>query len=59
MEIIRKEIIHFSKAERESIDMTLTLMGNLENIAFNPEIVRHAENIIGHLSDLFDYVEEF
>lgn len=58
MEIIKKEVIRFSDAEHESLGMTFRLMENLESHASDPEIVRHAETIIGHLADLFEYIEE-
>jgi hypothetical protein len=58
MEIIKKETLRFSDAEQRSLDMAFMLMENIANCASNPEIVRHAEHIIAHLSDIYDYIEE-
>ena len=58
MEIIKRETIRLSREETRCMDMTFMLMESLINHASNPEIIRHAEHITGHMSDLYDYIEE-
>ena len=58
MDIIKRESIRFSKEELRCMDMTFMLMEGLINHASDPEIIRHAEHITGHMSDLYDYIEE-
>lgn len=58
MEIIKRETIHLSREETRCMDMVFMLMEGLINHANDPEIIRHAEHITGHMSDLYDYIEE-
>lgn len=59
MEIIKKETVRFSDAERRSIEMTIILMNNLYKVATDPSLVKLADDISIKLNDLIcDYGEE-
>lgn len=58
MEIIKTESLRLSECEQRSLDMAFILMENITNRATDPELRKHAEHIIAHLSDIYDYIEE-
>ena len=58
MEIIKRETLRFSDCEQRSLDMAFMLMENISNCAADPELRKHAEYIIEHLSDIYNYIEE-
>lgn len=59
MEIIKRETVRFSDAERRSIEMTIILMNNLYKVATDPSLVKLADDISIKLNDLIcDYGEE-
>lgn len=59
MEIIKKETVRFSDAERQAMEMTIILMENLYKVAADPSLVKLAFDVSIKLNELIcDYEEE-
>lgn len=58
MEIIKKEILCFSKNEKEAIDLVQEITDGLVRHAEDPRIAILARNILLNLSELLMFEEE-